>query len=135
MKNTIDAQVEFSFRGECHSPTITLDLDSLSVTAETFQALHTVIATRNGIDTYSYLYDAMESCPIVFSNPQGLAVDYLQDNIFDFLGYEKKNNENNLVKQVSQVAQELMGVDDLDGQPELKAALIAAYELGVVSKI
>lgn len=135
MKNTIDVQVEFSFRGECHSPSITLDLDALSVTAETFYSLHKAIATKNSIDTYSYLYDAMESCPIVFSNPQGLAVDCLQGQIFDFPRYEKKSSEINLIRQISQVAQETMGVDDIEGQPELKAALIAAYKLGVVSTV
>ena len=133
MKNTIDAQVEFSFRGETHCPSITLNLDMLADKSDTFQALHRVIAVENKIDTYSYLYDAMESYPIVFFNPKGNAVDYLQDNNFDFLRYKQDMEQLQIVDQITQVAQNKMGISDIDSHPDLKAALLEAYQLGVKS--
>ena len=131
MKNTIDAQVKFSFRGENYSPAITLDLDSITDKPETFEVLHRVIATKNQIDTYSYLYEVMESSPIIFSNAQGLAVNYLQDDNFDFSRYLKDRQDDQLSKQMTHIAEEIMGISKLENEPNLKAALIAAYKLGL----
>ena len=131
MKNTIDAQVKFSFRGENYSPAITLDLDSITDKPETFEVLHRVIATKNQIDTYSYLYEVMESSPIIFSNPQGVAVDYLQDNSFDFPRYAQDRQDEQLTEQVACIAEEIMDVSNLENEPNLKVALIAAYKLGL----
>jgi hypothetical protein len=137
MINTIDVLVEFSFQGETHSPTITLDLDVLvhTNTTDDFYSLHRTIAQKNNIDTYSYLYDAMECHPIVFLNARGLADNFFQDKVFDFAGFQKEVIENRIVEQVSQVAKSVMGIEDIDSQPKLKQAMLEIYQLGAETQL
>ena len=76
------------------------------------------------------MYDAMESCPVVFSNAVGLVAGYLQEGVFDLTGFVVAQEEAKIIEQISDVAKSIMGVDDIDAEPKLKAALLKAYELG-----
>jgi len=131
MKNTIKAQVDFSFRGETYHPSIELDLDQFVAQNSDFTTLHQTIAQANNIDTYSYLFEVMEATPIQFSDATGLAADYLQDNQFDFAGFSQALKDKQLSQALNSIAQKTLNTDDIDKQPELKAALIAAYQLGL----
>lgn len=128
--HSIDAKIVFSFQGETHAPGMTLDLGELLATSGELPDFYLLLAKHNGIDTYSYLYDAMESHDIEFSNPQGLAQECFKDGQFDPQCFEALWSEHKYIAIVEAIAQQYLAVDDLHSQPELKAALIAAYKAG-----
>src|SRR5665811_1614089 len=83
MKNSIDASVEFSFKGEDYTYKTSIDLDQLLRDHDTLPSIHAILARLHSIDTYSYLYEVMQEAEIEFSNPHGLTADYLVDGKFD----------------------------------------------------
>ena len=65
---SIDATVNFSFKGETYNLTTTIDLDNVMQGDGHVPNIHLLLARQNDIDTYSYLYEAMESHPVRYSN-------------------------------------------------------------------
>lgn len=129
--NSIDARIEFSFRGETHSLSSTLDLDKILDKFIAPPSLHHVLAVEHGIDTYSYLYEVMQEEEILFDNAQGRAAEFLHDGIFDLEGYAANRGESELLDSLQAIALREMGIENLDGHPQLKSALIQAYQLGM----
>lgn len=132
MKNSIDAHVEFSFRGEIYTPSATIALDELMAQHGSVPLLHAFLAEQNGIDTYSYLYEAMQEEPILFSNAQGLAADFLIDGHFDASAFAARWQENRVLGLLQAIARRELGIDHLEQHPELRQALLQAYSLGKV---
>ncbi|MCP4992796.1 MAG: hypothetical protein GY934_03270 [Gammaproteobacteria bacterium] len=130
MNNTIDAWVEFSFKGELYTPKSTIDLDRHLEQRGTLPPLHGILATENGIDTYSYLYEVMEQADVQFDNPRGVAAECLVDGHFDIPTMERRWREYRVLEQLQTLAGQALGVDDLEQNPELKQVLMSAYELG-----
>jgi hypothetical protein len=131
MANTIDAFVEFSFKGEDYELHSTLDLDKEFERHMSLESIHHVLAVEHGIDTYSYLFEVMQMADIHYDNPQGRAVDYLRDGEFDFETYAEENTTDALFAPLQAIALREMGVEDLEQQPQLKQALLRAYRLGL----
>jgi len=129
--NRIDAHIEFSFKGENYELSSTLDLDRVLEKYLTLPSLHVVLAVEHGIDTYSYLYEVMLEDEIRFDNAQGMAVDFLKDGVFDLDGYTAQWDESLRIAPLQIIAQQEMGIEDLDRHPQLKSALLRAYQLGV----
>lgn len=129
--NRIDAHIEFSFRGESYDLSSTLDLDRVLEKYLTLPSLHIVLAIEHGIDTYSYLYEVMQEEEIRFDNAQGMAAEFLKDGVFDLEGYTAHWGEHLRIAPLQVIAQQEMGIDDLDRHPQLKSALLRAYQLGV----
>ena len=72
----------------------------------------------------------MQTEELIFSDATGIAVDFLRDGKFDMDGFEKAVRDQAIVNIVSGIAKEYLAVDDLFAQPDLKAALVAAYKAG-----
>lgn len=130
MDNSIDARIEFSFRGETYSPSVNIDLDEFMARGETLHTLHLLLARTNGIDTYSYLYEVMESYPIAFSNPTGFAADYLSGTEFEFSGFETRWHEKHHLSILDAIIDHHFKGDDCAQNPALKAALREAFQAG-----
>ena len=130
MKNSIDAHIEFSFKGETYSLLATIDLDNFPELGASQPSLHAILARKHGIDTYSYLYEVMEQEEIRFDNPQGLAADFLTDGEFDLEAFSAGRQRLKMLGQLQAIATRELGIDDLAQHPELKNALTQAYELG-----
>lgn len=132
MKNTIDVHLEFSFKGEHYTLSTTLDLDALPLDEDTLPNFHRLLARANGIDTYSYLYEVMESCDIVFRNATGLAAECLHDGVFDVEAFRRRRREAEpeAAGVVEAIARQHLNIDDLNHQPALRQALLAAYNAG-----
>lgn len=130
MKNSVVATVEFYFKGEKYSPSITLDLDSLMESQGAIPPLHATIAKQNGIDTYSYLYEVMEVEDIHYDQAEGMAAEFVVDGVLDVEGLMRQWRHNRAVGVIEPIAKRCMGVEDLEQQPELKQALAEAYEAG-----
>jgi hypothetical protein len=130
MNNSIEAGVEFSYQGEHYLYTTVLDLEHLLRQHETLPSIHVTLARQHGVDTYSYLYEVMQEEEIVFSNPQGLAADYVINGEFDLAALEANWQTAKAGLLLQPIAAQQLGISDLEQHPALKNALIAAYQLG-----
>lgn len=131
MKSRITAYIEFSFKGELFAPAVTLDLDGLMETKGHVPELHSVIAQASGFDHYSYEYEMMEAEAVRFKAAEGLALEFFDGEQFDIEGFESRWQENRLMNIVQGVARKHLAIDDLQGHPELGAALRDAYLQGL----
>lgn len=132
MKNTVVAQVHFSFKGEDFSPSLVLPLDRYAKTNSCFTNLYPAIARANQIDMYSYAYEVMESAAIVFHSAVGDVVNYVSDGQCDLLAYQDYLIEKEMCIKLEKIAAEVLGVDDLHHNDHvlLKIALEKAYQAG-----
>lgn len=131
--NTIDASVDFSFKGEDYTYKTSIDLDQLLQKHDSLPSLHAILAQQHGVDTYSYLYEVMQEAEIEFSNPQGLAADYLVNGEFDQTALTTNWQTVKTNMLLTPIATSELGITDLDLHPALKRALVAAYNLGRTS--
>jgi hypothetical protein len=132
VKNTVHINVEFSFKGETFRPAAVIDLDLL-INGSELPDLHNALALEAGIDTYSYAFEVMQQSPILFSNATGLASGCINEGCFDLPLFVEKRGEAKRLKQLQQIASEQLGIDDLAAKPEIREALIKAYQLGQTS--
>jgi len=130
MTNTIDAYINFSFKGKDYSPTATIDLDKLMQSGRDVIDIHRTLAIRSGIDTYSYLYDAMGAYDVSYSNPVGLATEFLNGDQFDFIAFRTAWDQHAVIERLKQIAQQHLNIDNLDQHSDIAAALLAAYNVG-----
>lgn len=130
MKNAIEAHVEFSFKGESYSLSSTLDLDSLLAQHDELPDIHAILAHANQIDTYSYLYEVMQTEEIKFKNAQGSAANFLCDGHFDQVAFTANWQQGRILALLQPIATRTLDIADLDQHAELKNALIQAYNLG-----
>ena len=134
MKNSIDARVAFSFKGETYAPSASIDLDAHMQASGSLPDIHPLLAHANAIDTYSYLYEVMEAHEIEFANPSGLAAACFADGVFDIPCFEQLWREASERAVLHDIARQQLGVDDLEANPDLKAALLGAFEAGKASR-
>jgi hypothetical protein len=133
MKNTVIVQVNYSFKGEDFTPSITLELDAYTKISDNFAGLHTKIAQQNKIDTYSYAFDAMEAYPLTFHSPEGNVIDYVNDGECDLAGYKAYLKQSEMMEEISQIATDILGITDINQQNniKIKEAMISSYNAGI----
>ena len=129
--NTVRARLAFSFKGETYELDSVIDLDACP--GEEAPDFHRRLAKAAGIDPYSYLYEVLESHEIAFSDATGVAARHCHDGQFDWAWFERDRREERDWQVVRAIAQQVLGARDLDADPELKAALLAAYRAGQAS--
>jgi len=130
LKNSIDVRVEFSFKGVDYDPAATIDLDLMMEKGGKLVDLYSYLARQHNIDTYSYLYDAMESHDISFDKPTGLASRCFSDGAFDQQAFEQLWFEEKETQALIDIAKHHLQIDEIDQHPEVMQALLAAYQAG-----
>lgn len=130
MKETVTIQIDFSFRGERHSPSLKLDLDELLKSNNVFPSLYPLLARANNYDVYSYEYEMMQAEPIRFLDAEGLIAEFINDGTLDEEAYLQNRGKQKTYNALKVIAKENMQIDDLSQQPDLEKALFAAYQLG-----
>ncbi len=128
--NSIRARMGFSFKGESHQLDTRIDLDRCLAAGEEMPNFHLLLAKASGIDTYSYLYEVLESHDIEFSAATGVAAERCDAGEFDWPGFVLAAREEAEMNVLRRIAQQILGETDLDGRADLKAALLAAYRAG-----
>ncbi|OYY92686.1 MAG: hypothetical protein B7Y41_14880 [Hydrogenophilales bacterium 28-61-23] len=128
--NTLRARLVVSFKAETHELESIVDLDRCLADAGEEPNFHLLLAKAGGIDPYSYLYEALEAHDIEFSDPTGIAALSCRDGQFDWRQFEQHRREDQGLQVVRAIAERTLGVRDLDQNPDLKAALLAAYRAG-----
>jgi len=126
--NRIEAQVEFSFKGQYLKPSSIINLDECMRGHDPLVYIFRIIAADNGIGSYSHEFDVMIMEELTFNHPTGLAVDHLSDGHFDMDGFHEAWLQQNIIRVLQPIARTHMGITDLDEHPQLKTALIAAYQ-------
>lgn len=129
-ENSIDARVEFSFKGEDYNYTTVINLDQLLRHHDEMPSIHVILAKEHGVDTYSYLYEVMLEEEVEFSRPQGYAADYLVDGEFDQAALAANWQNAKAAVLLQPIAENELGIMDLNQHPALKRALVEAYNLG-----
>lgn len=130
MKNSIDARVEFSFKGENYDLTSHIDLDELSPERASCPSLHEVLARDHDIDTISYLYEVMLEAEIEFSNARGIAADFYSEGHFDLAAFASHWQDHQIALLLQPIAKRELKIDDLTRQTSIRNALVQAYKLG-----
>ena len=133
-KNSIRATIPFSFKGKIYEPSVVIDLDDYAESGKTLDSIHHLVATENDIDNYSYEYEVVESSPVLFSEPNGMAARFLVDNSFDYDAFSKAYQDKKMAEKLNKIAQEVLAIDDLESNQDLYQALLQAYELGKASR-
>ncbi len=128
--STVRARVSFSFKGETHHLDSVIDLDGFLGGPDAMPDFHRLLAQSAGIDPYSYLYEVLESHEIEFSDATGVAVRCCGDGSFDWACFARDAGEERDWPVVRAISEPLIGACDWDAEPELKAALLAAYRAG-----
>lgn len=128
--NTLRARLTFSFKGDTHDLDTAIDLDACVAEEGETPNFHLILARAAGIDTYSYLYEVLESHDIEFIEPEGLAVACCREGRFDWFAFLALREEARELAVVAPLAETFLGVTDLDNRADLKAALLAAYRAG-----
>ncbi|MEJ1353382.1 MAG: hypothetical protein RPU52_12740 [Candidatus Sedimenticola sp. (ex Thyasira tokunagai)] len=130
MKNSVIANVSFSFKGEIFNLSMPVDLDAFMEEEENISNLYPQMAESNGIGLYSYEYEMMMAEPIMFSAAEGIAADYLIDGVFDLESFQTAWRQARVMHLLGMIAESEMGIGDLEAHPELKRALTEAYLCG-----
>lgn len=130
MGNRITIAVEFDFKGQHYAPSASIDLDQIMRSNGTIPNLCSSLARLNDIDLYSYEFEVMESLEMQFTNAQGVAAECLQNGVFDKEEFVKRWHQEQQLKALSEVAKQYLQIEVLAQQPQLQAALLAAFELG-----
>ncbi len=130
MKNIITATIEFYFKGEKYTPSITIELGNHMSANACLPNFHALIATENNIDLYSYEYEMMLSENIKISHPEGLIAEFIVDGILDTHAFKCAWLEHRTLKQLQEIAKQHMEINDLQQHPELEKALRQAFRLG-----
>jgi len=131
MNNFVTASVEFFFKGEKISASIELDLNRNIQKNTSHPDIYLKLARSINIDLYSYEYEMMQAETILFSNAKGMVANHLTDGILDIDTFIDAHKQHTATEKLDIIAKNTMAVDDLSSQPELKQALLDAYQLGL----
>ncbi len=130
MKNVITITIPFSFRGVDHKPSALIDLDVLVKNNHTMDFIFHYVAKENNIGRHSYEFEVLESSPQLFSDPTGVACEFFDDHCFDLDSFKDKLNELNIIDELNIISKDILGINNLEDQSDLKAALLKAYNMG-----
>jgi len=131
MNNIITATITFCFRGQTFSPSITLKLDDHLNSSGDIPDLHSLIATANNIDFYSYEYEMMLAESVSYSNAEGLITQFITDGKLDLDAFISEWKESRILSGLARIAKDNMNINSLHEHPQLKNALLEAYKAGI----
>ncbi len=96
--------------------------------------LYPLLARAIDLGLYSYEYEMMQAEEILYDNAKGLIAEHVNEGSLDFDSFEAKWTEAQMLDKLQDIAQRNLSVDDILQRPELKNALLEAYQLGIKAK-
>ncbi len=130
MNNSIKASLNFYFKGEKFEPHVDINLDDFFTGNHDVDFIYDMLAKSIGIDKYRHEYDVMVLEDVCYGEPQGIAVDYVQDGEVDWQGLKLAWQDTKDMDTLTPIANKFFNVENLQDDPKLAAALLAAYRLG-----
>ncbi len=128
MQNTVLASIEFYFKGIRYAFSAVIDMDTCMRHGEPMRHIYQTLASENGISLHGYEFDVMEMENIEFSEPSGLVVDFFDHGVIDIDGLHDAWQREKIHSTLQAIASKHLGVDNLDENPALKAALLEAFQ-------
>ncbi len=126
MSNHVTASVEFYFKGVKHAASIELDIDQHMHASGELPDLFPLLAKAMNVGPYSYEYEMMLAETIIFSNAKGLIADYVSEGVLDLATFNAVWPESITIEKLQEIAKHHLSIDDIEQQPDIKNALIAA---------
>lgn len=130
MKNIITASVEFYFKGEKFTPSVSIDLDEYMQAGACVPDLYPLIAAANNIDLYSYEYEMMQAEPVEIRRSEGLVADYVTDGALDIGAFETAWRERKTVTTIRHIIAQHGLTQVLKQHPAIEQALLDVYKAG-----
>ena len=134
MSNYITASVEFYFKGERYGASIELDMDQHMQTSGELPDVYPLLAKAMSIGPYSYEYEMMLAETITFSQAKGLIAGFVNEGILDLAAFNIAWSKSIITEELQGIAKQHLSINDINQHPELKSALLKAYQLGVKAK-
>jgi len=134
MKSSVQASLEFDFRGERYAPSITIDLDAMMHGQGSLNGLHDLLASSIGLDPYRHEYDVLILEDIIFSEPAGLACQFVHDGLLNFDGFIKTWETRKILAMIHPIAEKYLNISDLSKHKDIETALIESYKAGQKNK-
>lgn len=135
MKNSIKVTIPFSFKGTDHEPSCIIDLDQFILGDQDIESIFHIVASQNNIGNYSYEYEVLESSKKLFSEPTGIAHEFINDDGFDLEGFKIKHSEQGIFEKLQLIASNILNIDELDEESDLYNALMQAYKAGASTSV
>jgi len=132
-KSSIKVEILFSYKGDSFSPSAVIELDQYLVKNLLIPEFFQIVASENDIGAFSYQYEVMEMGHFKYSEAQGLAVEFCQQDDFDLAGFIDKWKEEYVLSLLSDIAKKYLDIDNLDENEAIKKALHQAHLLGYQS--
>lgn len=130
MKNSIVVTIPFDYKGKHLTPSVTIDLDDFVENDKGIANIYSLIAAQNSIGLYTYEYEVLMSSKMNFSDPHGSAAQFLNGTDFDLEKFKGNYQQQKLIQALQSIAQEHLQIDNLQQNPDLMQALLAAYKFG-----
>jgi len=130
MSDRVTLTIRYSFRGETHAPSVTLDLDQAMRNDGKLPDFLLALAKANDIDPYSYDYEMLPFGEFSYSDAEGLAADCIDGDRFDREAFEQRWREREVFEAVAKIAREHLGIERLEPDSAEARALLAAVEYG-----
>ncbi|MDH5424624.1 MAG: hypothetical protein OEY29_06520 [Gammaproteobacteria bacterium] len=130
MKSIVTVSIHFSFKGERHTPSLTLEFDDHILLKADLTHLYQALARENNYDLYSYEYEMMQAEPLVFSDAKGLVADHIENGSLNFDTFKAAFHNSKALSELQNIAKSKLKIDDLQQHPDLMDALLEAYCLG-----
>lgn len=132
MKNSIVVRIPFNFKGQLFEPKSRIDLDDWvqREAGETFDWIKQV-AVENGIGSYSYELEVMESSEFLYESPTGLAIQFFdaEAETFNFEGFTQSWWQHQALSVLEGIHQSVFG-ESIDTESKLYQAMLQAYQAG-----
>jgi len=128
--NHVEASVEFYFKGQRFTPAAIIHLDECMRHEEPIEYIYKMLAAENAIGGYSHEFDVMIMEELTFDHATGLATGFVSDGKIDLEGFRKAWLEESTLKVLQPIASKYLAIDNLEDHPDIKAALLAAYQAG-----
>ncbi len=129
MKNIITATIEFYFKGEKFTPSLTIELDEHMQSSGSIPNLYPLIARESNIDLYSYEYEMMLAEAIKITKAEGIISDFVENELLNTEEFEKAWKKQKILTELEDIVKRNMGIDNLDQHPDLKQTLLYVYYL------
>jgi len=131
---TVTASLSFDFRGQRFTPSIRVDLHAMVIKRQSVNHLYDLLGTSIGLDAYRHEYDVMVMHDIIFSEPAGLAREFVTNGKLDFDAFSKAWQQQQTLIAIGPIALKYLNIVDLDQHPDIRNALIESYQSGQENK-
>lgn len=130
MSHRLTIGIEFYFKGEPFSSSVTIDLDEHFQAGRDVSHIYDMLAKEIGLDQYRHEYDVMVMQDLVCQSAEGIAAQYVENGKVDWQGLKEAWQKEADMMVLQPIANKFFNVESLADEPKLAAALLAAYRAG-----